>query len=762
MGLLRLHLAIQEAQRKQAASSVPNSVRLAQQLELRRQQKLGAGENTSSLGSLNQRQVSTGGSILSLGLLYQPQLSAGRSTLSLGPLSQQRGRGTHSLGPLNQQKPSVGGSFLSLGHLNLRQQSALGGTISQGPSSSLTSHTFSDKLIGRIVTQHPEITAAARANSVTMKVLETSGIRPGTGTVRIMLSGTPAATARLRTEILSLEQKLRLNTMTVMKKQLHCMTIPLLVIPTNEKVVGEIERKHCIEIHLEKHVGDPIPTHEVSLYFPQKELLMTDLSDFNISPSIPIPILFDWEIEIEQGKIQKLPENISQLLNTLIPINKGMKTDFVFDQKHYVVQIESMKATELSSGKSFVLSKTPREPVWSYAVVDKLYVDHEAQNSKELEKLYTYGGAYMTLAGVRHTLDCAKMQQIDLKSGKKTLVKRSPNVLQTDSGTHQYLISFKVRGQDTETINKAMLELQQRLESLCTTHTVTSDIMSSVPQDWHEIILVHMANTARQYCLKVGTSGVSNGKISIQLQGAKELLDKVQIHLREQSLELQHCAISQEQPMSKSDAAPVPFQQYPLEWEPQQQDFELFKVNCGSPEWTSVWDNIKVTLPNVDIVRLERIQNKQLWDKYALEKKHMSERNGGVVNERHLFHGTRNTNPSTIVKSVRGIDFRYSRQDCVLLWGTGAYFAVNASYSDAYSYVDTLQQVRQLLLVKVLTGNSHSYGHRANPTLTKPPPLLFGSHLLYDTVNGYTNGSNVFVVYDHDRAYPAYLISYRR
>ena len=169
---------------------------------------------------------------------------------------------------------------------------------------------------------------------------------------------------------------------------------------------------------------------------------------------------------------------------------------------------------------------------------------------------------------------------------------------------------------------------------------------------------------------------------------------------------------------------------------------------------------MRQTLPNVTLYSICRIQNVKLWEKYALEKKQMSDRNNGDVNEKLLFHGTRNTDPCQIIESVRGIDFRYSRRDYQPLWGAGSYFAVNASYSDNFCYVDQAQQLKQLLVVQVLTGKSCNYGRKNDPNLTKPPPLKEGGVDLYDTVNGYTNGSYVYIVYDHDRAYPAYLISY--
>ena len=98
------------------------------------------------------------------------------------------------------------------------------------------------------------------------------------------------------------------------------------------------------------------------------------------------------------------------------------------------------------------------------------------------------------------------------------------------------------------------------------------------------------------------------------------------------------------------------------------------------------------------------------------------------------------------------------------MWGRGNYFAVNASYSNGYAHNEA-GGVRQMLMANVLTG--HSYHCHSNRSLTQPP---FREHQgtqdnstvthRYDTVNGVTGGSKVYITYDNDKAYPAYLISY--
>ena len=96
------------------------------------------------------------------------------------------------------------------------------------------------------------------------------------------------------------------------------------------------------------------------------------------------------------------------------------------------------------------------------------------------------------------------------------------------------------------------------------------------------------------------------------------------------------------------------------------------------------------------------------------------------------------------------------------MWGTGTYFAVKAKYSDAnYAYHSSVG--KQLILAKVLTGET--YRSPPNQELKKPPVKNHSAEMfvneLYDSVSGNTNDSDIFVIYDHDKAYPEYLITYK-
>ena len=115
----------------------------------------------------------------------------------------------------------------------------------------------------------------------------------------------------------------------------------------------------------------------------------------------------------------------------------------------------------------------------------------------------------------------------------------------------------------------------------------------------------------------------------------------------------------------------------------------------------------------------------------------------------------------------RPIQARYTNQtrDLIFVLGgisaelrQGTYFAVKASYSDRnYAHIAS-DDSRVLLLAKVATGESK---HMPNAENLKLPPLKPGKKIeRYDTVHATTGGSDVYVVYDHEKAYPAYVITY--
>ena len=133
--------------------------------------------------------------------------------------------------------------------------------------------------------------------------------------------------------------------------------------------------------------------------------------------------------------------------------------------------------------------------------------------------------------------------------------------------------------------------------------------------------------------------------------------------------------------------------------------------------------------------------------------------------EKHLFHGTRQNDPEVIYSGDVGFDVGHSK---VGWWGTGIYFAVNASYSDRYAHAKNVLGHRtplcKMLVAKVLTGLP--FVSLPNRELRFPPERAdtgAGEGRVrrhYNSVQGTSSGSEVYTTYNNEQAYPAYIISY--
>jgi len=199
---------------------------------------------------------------------------------------------------------------------------------------------------------------------------------------------------------------------------------------------------------------------------------------------------------------------------------------------------------------------------------------------------------------------------------------------------------------------------------------------------------------------------------------------------------------------------------FPVNWDPQADNCELKSVAQHSPEWIKVEKRLNETLPHAKISKLERVQNRFLWTRYFGSRKLMEQKNGNANGELELFHGTRNTHPSEVYNGEDGFDMRFGTSG---MWGNGIYFAVNASYSNGYTY--PIGDQKQFFLANVLVGDTNYCPPDGNiriPPIKKSVStnIKFQTNR-YDSVSGDTGGSRVYILYTHGRAYPTYLITYK-
>lgn len=117
------------------------------------------------------------------------------------------------------------------------------------------------------------------------------------------------------------------------------------------------------------------------------------------------------------------------------------------------------------------------------------------------------------------------------------------------------------------------------------------------------------------------------------------------------------------------------FTTYPDFWDPMQgNDAERFKLNLSSLESVAIIAEVLKTMPNVEVIRIERLQNTFHYDSYMnhvrMLKKLKSQSN--IITHR-LYHGTRVKHLDSI--SQQNLVWRQNFADSGKKFGRGAYFS---------------------------------------------------------------------------------------
>ncbi|XP_060795532.1 poly [ADP-ribose] polymerase tankyrase-2-like isoform X3 [Neoarius graeffei] len=164
-----------------------------------------------------------------------------------------------------------------------------------------------------------------------------------------------------------------------------------------------------------------------------------------------------------------------------------------------------------------------------------------------------------------------------------------------------------------------------------------------------------------------------------------------------------------------------------------------------------------------NIVKIQKVCNKKLWERYTHRRKEVSEENHNHSNERMLFHG------SPFVNAIihKGFDERHAYIGG--MFGAGIYFAENSSKSNQYVYGigggtgcpvhkdrSCYMCQRQLLFCRVTLGKS--FLQFSAMKMAHSPP---GHHSVSGrpSVNGLALAE--YVIYRGEQAYPEYLITYQ-
>ncbi|KAL7870371.1 hypothetical protein SRHO_G00078680 [Serrasalmus rhombeus] len=217
--------------------------------------------------------------------------------------------------------------------------------------------------------------------------------------------------------------------------------------------------------------------------------------------------------------------------------------------------------------------------------------------------------------------------------------------------------------------------------------------------------------------------------------------------------------VSGPQPLSlTSTTSPRPF---PETWVPMSpdQDFVQVPVSRDDRSYRTVYNLFHKTVSETKfrILKILRVQNPFLWEKYKRKKEYMSRRMSEMdrlLNERHLFHGTSQDVVEGICK--HNFDPRVCGKHATM-FGQGSYFARKAVYSHNFSK-RSARGVHYMFLAKVLTGR-FTVG---NPSMRRPPPLCprDPSSDLFDSCVDNWMDPQIFVIFNDDQSYPYFIIQY--
>ncbi|XP_035280022.1 protein mono-ADP-ribosyltransferase TIPARP-like [Anguilla anguilla] len=208
-------------------------------------------------------------------------------------------------------------------------------------------------------------------------------------------------------------------------------------------------------------------------------------------------------------------------------------------------------------------------------------------------------------------------------------------------------------------------------------------------------------------------------------------------------------------------AAQAPPRLFPETWLPMGpcQDFLQVPVSPDDRSYRTVYSLFHRTVSETRfrVLRVLRVQNPYLWEKYKRKKEYMSRKMSESErgqNERHLFHGTSQDAVDGICK--HNFDPRVCGKHATM-FGQGSYFARKAVYSHNFSKRSP-KGVHCMFLAKVLTGRVTV----GNPCMRRPPPLCptDPSSDLFDSCVDNWVDPQVFVIFNDDQSYPYFVIEY--
>ena len=478
---------------------------------------------------------------------------------------------------------------------------------------------------------------------------------------------------------------------------------------------------------------------------------------------------YTWHWQDDHGSYSPYSVYLNAKLNEEFKRNPLGHLRFKMNGNVYCVDLNTMTQTNENTKYQRRVMKVPVTSGSSHQFIQWYFTNDNAKlvpytppDSNAIELMFTAGKpSPLTIGGRVYSFDFKRMCQVNVDTAHMRPIVRKTKVDGTKVPNSE-AVAKPTMSQSLEEVKKeSVVVLRGPQANLLLAKSKLEEKLKAAVKSYNLDFPTGLE--------KVVTKIVQQHKLSFEIQDADQVATKggkkfqKVVHFRglAHNVHLATSAILEEIINYQASAAEGSEVEVPTDWQPQTANLELFPLAPNSMEWNKVEARFSATLPSQHIQQITRIQNKWLWERYAQHKQRLTYKNNGAVNEKELFHGTRHNDPKLIYEGEDGFDARFSAQG---MWGLANYFAVNASYSNAYAY-QASNGYREMFLVKVLTGDS--YQCTSDRSLRLPPEKPGGASgslqfakTRYDTVTGTTGGSWVYMTYDNDKAYPAYLIQY--
>lgn len=193
----------------------------------------------------------------------------------------------------------------------------------------------------------------------------------------------------------------------------------------------------------------------------------------------------------------------------------------------------------------------------------------------------------------------------------------------------------------------------------------------------------------------------------------------------------------------------------PRDWDMMQPEerMRLVALAPSSSEYQTVVGLLTQSIANLNVIKVERIQNPYLWRALQNKIKEMSTIYGDAskVDVRQLFHGTR----ADVVSSIcaENFDWRLHGSSTGQAFGQGTYFATRANYSYGYCRVDS-SNMKYMFVARTAVGTMTI----GNSSMVRPP-LNSATNALFDSTVDRLPTPSIIVKYDKQEYYPEYLLT---